>query len=106
MKLREYLHKKSGRYTPTDSQNSIAGTPIADNFYHSRDLYLVAALVTLGHKIISTWKQDSQVTFLFDLSDQIRNDAKAYWSHGLSLDPLAYAQNIKTTKQLIFQEGA
>jgi len=74
-----------------------------NNYFLTSDLGLASSLVTVGYTVESLDRSDPQkIQFIFDRKNNIDDVIQAYWSHELSVSPLAYFNNVKMLKNRIY----
>ncbi len=70
-----------------------------------RDLGLAAALVSLGHNLQGTNRNNSgRVYFVFKDTPALQTATDAYWNNELNVNARAYSDALKTLKNLIYSE--
>lgn len=72
-----------------------------DHQYETRDLYESAYLFSVGIKLISTYKADNGIIFVFE--DKHTCDAliKDYWNYNGLIIPKKFADSLKNLKELV-----
>lgn len=66
------------------------------------DLFLVAALVSKGHKFVKAVKEGEYIHFLFQEKPEIREIMKQYYNNELFVNAKRFATEYKTLKQMKF----
>lgn len=70
-----------------------------------RDLGLAAALVSVGHVVSETYKDDAGRTyFVFLEEDGLRRDIDSYWADTLVVRARKLSDNTKILKSVIYAE--
>jgi hypothetical protein len=70
--------------------------------YHTEDLYISAALLTMGKHLIRPCKNgDGKITFIFDDDGTIEDLSKKYWTSELALPINQFVSNWKGLRRLI-----
>lgn len=73
--------------------------------YRTHDIYLAAALLTAGARLIGRQKSSGRMTFDFEHA-AIDALVDAYILGGATVNARQYAENIKGIKNLLFRDGA
>jgi hypothetical protein len=74
-------------------------------YFQTSELSLVAIMKLHGHQIEKMEKFGKKITFSFEPSDQLEKLVKDFWSHRLSVEPLAFFNSIREIKGLIYQNN-
>lgn len=74
------------------------------DFFKSSDLSLVATLQLYGCQIEAMDRSKAEkIVFIIKRDDELDNLIQAFWSRGLSVEPLAYFESLKNIKSRIYQ---
>jgi len=74
-----------------------------NNYYHTSDLGLAAALLTYGIELVGIDKADPRrVVFAFVNNDGLSDTVNTYWNGDLRLSVLRYFENTKLLKSRIY----
>jgi hypothetical protein len=71
--------------------------------YRTRDLYFAAYLNASGVEMVDTQRRGSEVQFIFEYVDDMRERRNGYFSGQADVSALDYANAIKSLKSLIHE---
>ncbi len=60
--------------------------------YETKDLYIAAYLIAIGHSLKSHSRYDGEIYFVFDNNENIQQEVNKFISRKALVDPVAYSQ--------------
>jgi hypothetical protein len=69
--------------------------------YRTKDFYVSAYLLAMGHTLRSCERNGRVTTFVFEGSERLGADATKFYSMDNLVNPLKYAQSIRTMKSML-----
>lgn len=75
-----------------------------NDFFKSSDLSLIATLQLYDYQIEAMDRSNSdKIVFSIQRNEELDRLIQAFWSRGLSVEPLAYFESLKNIKARIYQ---
>ncbi|MCX6766836.1 MAG: DUF5659 domain-containing protein [Candidatus Moranbacteria bacterium] len=76
-----------------------------NDVFRTSDLALCAALQLYGHQIEAMDRSNAEkIVFVIKRDDELDKLIQAFWSRGLSVEPVAYFESLKLVKSRIYQQ--
>lgn len=77
-----------------------------NDYFQSADLSLVAALMSFGYSIEGIDRADpGRAVFHIERDKFLDEKVQAFWSHSLTVDPLAYFNCLKEAKTRLYDRS-
>jgi hypothetical protein len=73
-----------------------------NNIYETKDLYIAAYLIAIGHSLKSHSRYDGEIYFVFDNNENIQQEVNKFISRKALVDPVAYSQSMKSLKSVLY----
>ena len=73
--------------------------------YETRDLWLAAALLACGHKLVGLVWHEGRAYFSFDDAVACRKSTDAYWTRDLHVAAKDFADALRTLKDRLHSDG-
>lgn len=70
--------------------------------YETKDLYLAAYLVAIGHILKSHSRYDGEIYFVFEDDENIQQEVNKFISRKAMVDPVAYSQSMRSLKSVLY----
>lgn len=68
------------------------------------DFYSSAYLITIGFELMDIYKVGSQSTFVFEGSDEAREELSKFYTMAATVNAAKYAQEVKKLKTIIHRD--
>ena len=69
--------------------------------YSTKDFYLSAYLLALGHRLANHKREDGITLFEFDDTKELDDNVSEYYSLTASVNPVSYGNSIRTLKTIL-----
>jgi len=73
-----------------------------NNTYETKDLYIAAYLIAIGHSLKNHSRYDGEIYFVFDNNENIQQEVNKFISRKALVDPVAYSQSMKSLKSVLY----
>lgn len=70
--------------------------------YETKDLYIAAYLVAIGHILKSHSRYDGEIYFVFDNNENIEREVNKFISRKALVDPVAFSQSMRSLKSVLY----
>ena len=73
-----------------------------NNIYETKDLYIAAYLIAIGHSLKNHSRYDGEIYFVFDNNENIQQEVNKFISRKALVDPVAYSQSMRSLKSVLY----
>jgi hypothetical protein len=72
-----------------------------NTYYRTKDFYVSAYLLAMGHALRSCERNGKITTFFFDESPELQANVNNFYSSDSLVSPMRYSQSIRTMKAML-----